>query len=163
LLFKESEANGNLLHYGDGFERVSNPSTFADMMEPAEAARYQEYWGWKYAESAPIEIPSNGTIKIQSKTGYEQIQYKWSDGSYKYDARWHTRTPGAPAEQGNTWVIERITSGNANGQNKVKHILTGEGEWTTRGEWQDAITARQNRTATDYQNNLLKGGHWPAP
>ena len=89
--------------------------------------QYKEYWGWKYAEISPIEIPSNATMKIQSKTGYEQIQYKWSDGTYKYDARWHTRTPGAPAEQGNTWGVERTTPGNAHGQNKVKHILTGEG------------------------------------
>lgn len=139
------------------------PGTFADMMEPAEAARYQEYWGWKYAETSPIEIPSNATMKIQSKTGYDQIQFKWSDGNYKYDARWHTRTPGAPAEQGSTWVIERITPGNVNGQRSVSYILTGEDEWTPRKVWQDAITARQNGVATDAQNDILKGGHWPAP
>jgi len=98
--------------------------TFADMMEPAEATRYKEYWGWKYAETAPIEIPKNATMKIQFKTGYDQIQYKWSDGTYKYDARWHTRTPGAPDNQGNTWVVP----GNANGQRSVSNILTNTNE-----------------------------------
>lgn len=40
--------------------------------------------------------------------GYEQISYKWNDGTYKYEVRWHTRTSGgAPEGQGNTWVIQR--------------------------------------------------------
>ena len=151
------------MFFSQGIEGANKPSTFADIMEPIEALRYQEYWGWKYAETSPIKIPSNATIKIQSKTGYDQIQFKWFDGNYKYDARWHTRTLGAPPEQGNTWVIERITPGNANGQRSVKHILTGEGEWTLRKVWQDAILARQNGVATEAQNDLLKGGHWPAP
>ena len=151
------------MFFSQGIEGANKPSTFADIMEPIEALRYQEYWGWKYAETSPIKIPSNATIKIQSKTGYDQIQFKWFDGNYKYDARWHTRTLGAPPEQGNTWVIERITPGNANGQRSVKHILTGEGEWTPRKVWQDAILARQNGVATEAQNDLLKGGHWPAP
>ncbi len=39
--------------------------------------------------------------------GYEQISYKWNDGTYKYEVRWHTRTSVAPEVQGNTWVIQR--------------------------------------------------------
>ncbi|WP_143318543.1 hypothetical protein [Clostridium sp. HBUAS56017] len=164
---KYTDEVGTLVKHGDEFEDLikggGKAGTLADMMEPAEAARYQEYWGWKYAETSPIEIQSNAKMKIQSKTGYDQIQFKWSDNNYKYDSRWHTRTPGAPPEQGNTWVIERITPGNANGQRSVSHILTGEGEWTPRKVWQDAITARQNGVATEAQNDILKGGHWPAP
>ena len=44
--------------------------------------------------------------------GYEQISYKWNDGTYKYEVRWHTRTSGAPEGQGNTWVIQRTIPGN---------------------------------------------------
>ncbi len=143
--------------------RGARDGSFADMMDADEAIRYQQYWGRKYGETAPISIPSDATMKIQSKTGYDQIQFKWSDGTYKYDARWHTRTPGAPAEQGNTWAVERITPGNANGQRSVSHILTGKNTWTPRNEWQDAITARQNGAANDIQNKLLEDGHWPAP
>ncbi|MBW7475224.1 hypothetical protein K0T92_10745 [Paenibacillus oenotherae] len=115
------------------------------------------------AQSSPISIPSTAAIKVQTKTGYQQIQFKWSDGYYKYELRWHTRTPGAPINQGNTWVIERTTPGNTTGQSRTYHIYTGGNQWTPRHEWQAAITARQNGTATAAQNKMLENGHWPAP
>ncbi|MBE3650364.1 hypothetical protein GXB80_22600, partial [Paenibacillus polymyxa] len=115
------------------------------------------------SQSSPISIPPTASVKIQSKTGYEQIQFKWSDGYYKYEGRWHTRTPGAPQNQGNTWVIERTTPGNTTGQQRTYHILTGDNQWTPRHEWQTAINARKNGTATAEQNKMLENGHWPAP
>ncbi len=66
-----------------------------------------------YRERVPIiSIPEGVKGKAQSKNGYEQISYKWKDGDYKYEARWHTRTPDAPENQGRTWVIERVKPGN---------------------------------------------------
>ncbi|MDF2869629.1 MAG: hypothetical protein K0R05_1204 [Anaerocolumna sp.] len=115
------------------------------------------------AKTAPTSIPSNATIKVQSKTGYDQISYKWSDGTYKFEARWHTKTPGAPTGQGNTWVVERTTPGTPTGQKAVTHILTGDSVWTSRNDWQQAITAFQNDIATEAQKTLLERGHWVAP
>lgn len=115
------------------------------------------------ANSSPIKIPSSANIVEQTKTGYNQIKYTWSDGTYKFEARWHTRTPGAPAGQGDTWVVTRTTPGNATGQQKVQHIMTGENQWTPMKQWQDAVTARQNGTATLQQQQLLDSGHWPVP
>jgi BMFP domain-containing protein YqiC len=115
------------------------------------------------ANSSPIKIPSSANIVEQTKTAYNQIKYTWSDGTYKFEARWHTRTPGAPAGQGDTWVVTRTTPGNAAGQQKVQHIMTGENQWTPMKQWQDAVTARQNGTATLQQQQLLDSGHWPAP
>lgn len=115
------------------------------------------------AKTAPTSIPSNATVKVQSKTGYDQISYKWSDGTYKYEARWHTKTPGAPTGQGNTWVVERTTPGTPTGQKAVTHILTGDSVWTSRYDWQQAITAFQNDIATEAQKTLLESGHWVAP
>lgn len=114
-------------------------------------------------KSSPLEIPSTAKVTKQAKTGYEQIKYNWSDDVYKYEARWHTRTPGAPKDQGNTWVITRTTPGKVTGQLKVQHVMTGGNEWTTMNEWQKAVTARQNRDTTPDQLSLLDRGHWPAP
>jgi hypothetical protein len=139
--------------------------------EVAEAAGTRKFttaadWNGKTGElanTAPMRIPDDATIKVQAKTGYDQISYKWSDGTYKYEARWHTKTPGAPEGQGNTWVVERTTPGTTTGQQKVTHILTGDGQWTSRVDWQQAIKDFQNGTATKAQETLLENGHWVAP
>ena len=49
----------------------------------------------RYRKKAPIEIPDTAKYKAKSMAdGYEQISYKWNDGTYKYEVRWHTRTSG---------------------------------------------------------------------
>ena len=45
--------------------------------------------------------------KEETKNGYVQVKYTWKKGDYSYTSRWHTRTPNAPREQGNSWVVER--------------------------------------------------------
>ena len=115
------------------------------------------------AKTAPIKIPENATVKSGAKAaGYDQISYKWTEGGYKYEVRWHTKTPGAPAGRGNTWVVSRVTQGNPTGQRRVIHIMVGN-TWVTRHEWQAAITAYQNGTMTAAQKAMLKAGHWLAP
>ncbi len=79
--------------------------------------------------------------------GYEQISYKWNDGTYKYEVRWHTRTSGLPEGQGNTWVIQRTIPGNG-GKKPSTQFLIGENEWVEGWKWYDAISARKNGTAT---------------
>ena len=114
------------------------------------------------AKTSPIEIPVNAQIKLQNKIGYDQISFKWSNGEFKYEARWHTRTPGAPSDQGNTWVVMRIKPGIA-GQPKLTYYMTGINEWTTGHDWFAAIKARQLGNSTDVQISLLDRGHWEAP
>ncbi|MBA4538083.1 hypothetical protein H1Z61_13305 [Bacillus aquiflavi] len=117
----------------------------------------------KYSKNSPIKIPENAIIKAQSKTGYEQISYKWIEGGKKYEVRWHTRTPGAPKNQGNTYVVERTLPGNPNGQRKKKQILVGEDTWVSKHVWQQAIADRQKGKSTPQQNEILENGHWKAP
>ena len=80
LLFKESEANGNLLHYGDGFEVVSNPKVVRD--GAARAAEYSKNWGNAslndvIKEYAPNSIPtttsSGKTIYTNPETGIQIV------------------------------------------------------------------------------------------
>lgn len=111
----------------------------------------------------PISIPENATIKASSKVGYEQISYKWSDASgIKFEARWHTQTPGAPATNGTTWVVQKSIPGTSTGQQKAIYMLVGENKWCTAYEWQKAIFANSNGTATIEQQLLLESGHWAA-
>ena len=128
---------------------------FSDMTE-SEIAKIVE----RYRKKAPIEIPDTAKYKAKSMAdGYEQISYKWNDGTYKYEVRWHTRTSGAPEGQGNTWVIQRTIPGNG-GKKPSTQFLIGENEWVEGWKWYDAISARKNGTATQEQIELLDKGHW---
>ena len=118
-----------------------------------------ELSGKNLTDTSPINIPSTASVKFQNKTGYQQVQYKWSDGTYSYKARWHTRTPGAPINQGNTWVIERKIPGQG-ATLPVNEVMTGQNTWTRYKDWFDAITARKNGTATTLQDQLLESRHW---
>jgi hypothetical protein len=105
---REASNYKQFAEFENGFKGGSNPEIFkfSEMSEDEIAKIVKVYRG-----KAPIEIPEAAKIKTQSKVGYEQISYKWNDGTYKYEARWHTRTPEAPIEQGNTWVIQRTRPG----------------------------------------------------
>ena len=111
---------------------------------------------------APIKIPSNATVKVQAKKGYDQISFKWIENGQNYEVRWHTKTPGAPEGQGNTWVVSRVTPGTPTGQVRAGHILVGDA-WIPKYQWQDVINAYRNGIATQEQLQLLKDGHWQAP
>ena len=113
-----------------------------------------------YRENAPIKIPESASVKVQSMTnGYEQIKYEWSAKGYAYEVRWHTRTPGAPVDQGNTWVVRKRLPGEG-GRMPQNLYKIGENEWVTGKMWHDAVTARSAGTATTEQIEILNKGHW---
>lgn len=45
---------------------------------------------------------------------------------------------------------------------RTEHILAGD-TWIPKYQWQDAINAYRNGTATQEQLQLLKDEHWQAP
>lgn len=104
-----TEGTGNVAEdVGKIVESGGKIFKFSDMTE-SEIVKIVE----RYRKKAPIEIPDTAKYKAKSMAdGYEQISYKWNDGTYKYEVRWHTRTSGAPEGQGNTWVIQRTIPGN---------------------------------------------------
>ncbi len=111
---------------------------------------------------SPIEIPENATVNAQSKNGYQQVKYKWSDEAYNYEARWHTETPGAAQyDRGATWVVTRTIPGNANGVQKVVEVKVGD-SWVDETTWNQAVKANQAGTATEEQKKMLQDGHFQA-
>ena len=151
-----TEGTGNVAEdVGKIVESGGKIFKFSDMTE-SEVVKIVE----RYRKKAPIEIPDTAKYKAKSMAdGYEQISYKWNDGTYKYEVRWHTRTSGAPEGQGNTWIIQRTIPGNG-GKKPSTQFLIGENEWVEGWKWYDAISARKNGTATQEQIELLDKGHW---
>ena len=119
-------------------------------------------------KSSPIEIPSNATIKKQEKKGYHQVKYLWEENGYRMESRWHTRTPNAPPEQGNTWVVTRRRPGIGAGKNarpnKTEVLVGPKGKehWVDQKVWNKAICDQKAGEATEEQKEMLKNGHWKA-
>lgn len=111
---------------------------------------------------SPVNIPEKTKVIAQSKNGYQQIKYKWNDGNYNYEARWHTETPGAAQyDRGTTWVVTKTTPGNANGVQKVVEVKVGD-SWVNESVWNQAVKANQSGTATEAQKQILQNGHYQA-
>lgn len=124
---------------------------------------HTQYLKNELSKLSPIKIPSNATIKEEKKNGYDQVKYTWQKGEYSYTSRWHTRTPNAPKEQGESWVVQRDKPGIGYGKNArpgEHDILVGKNKWISKRVWQDAIRARKNGTITQEQKELLDNGHW---
>lgn len=117
----------------------------------------------KISVTSPLKIPKSAKVQMQQKTGYEQIKYTWSKDNYNYTSRWHTRTPNAPITQVNSWVVERKLPGIGYGKNQrvgVHEVLIGKNTWIAKKEWDLAIKARKQGTATKLQKEILDNGHW---
>ena len=112
---------------------------------------------------SPLDIPENATINAKSMNkGYQQIKYNCSDGTYKYESRGHTETPGAVKyDRGTTWVVTRTITGNAQGQIRGTEYLVGD-NWINEDIWNAAERANMAGKATQEQMNLLEAGHWLA-
>lgn len=128
-----------------------------------DSEKHKDYIENTLPKTSPIKIPSSATIKEEQKNGYDQVKYTWEKGDYSYTSRWHTRTPNAPKEQGDSWVVQHDQTGIGYGKNvrPAKHeILVGKNKWVSKKEWQAAIRARKNGTATNEQKEMLDNGHW---
>jgi hypothetical protein len=152
---------------------IGTPGTQTSMEQSAlkrisadtENAVHSQYLKEILPGSSPLKVPSDARITEQQKDGYKQVKYQWSRGDYNYTSRWHTRTPGAPLSQGDSWVVERHKPGIGSGPNARKatrEILIGKDKWVSKAEWDKAVRARKNGTATQAQKEMLDHGHWKA-
>lgn len=125
-----------------------------------------DYLKYELPKTSPMPVPHNATIKSEyKKNGYEHVSYKWSDGEYNYESRWHTHTPGAPEYSQETWVVERIRPGIGAGKNARprihEYLIKGQG-WVSDALWNKAKGARKKGRENKEQRELLDNGHWNA-
>ena len=114
---------------------------------------------------SPVKIPEGATKKIEvKKNGYYQIKYEWpGDDGFNYTSRWHTRPPNSPADQMDTFVVERKIPGIGYGKNQrspVEEVLIGENKWVSKADWDAARAARRRKRLTKEQEEMLYNGHW---
>jgi len=126
-------------------------------------------------KKSPIPIPENVIPLLEyTSKGYDQIVYKWNDGTYNYEVRWHTATPNAPKTPPN-WRVDRIKPGFAGGKDPitgekiqgypaVKEVLVcpenSSPYYVSMKDWKAAHKAYLKNTATQEQLDMLKWGHY---
>ena len=169
------------MHGSDSGQATGTTGSAQTTIEQAEYSRKvaeieaklearQDYLKNVLPKSSPIRIPGDAQIKEEAKEGYDQVKYTWKTGDYKYESRWHTRTPNAPANQGDSWVVSRTVPGIGSGPNarqKKTEILvgktdSGQNKWVDKKVWDAAVHARKNGTCTKEQKEMLDNGHWKA-
>ncbi|MCD8307289.1 MAG: hypothetical protein LUD51_03565 [Clostridia bacterium] len=140
------------------------------LADKISAEEKRDFYMNKLAKSCPLSIPSDAEIEYQTKNGYMQVAYTFSDDNAKYTCRWHTRNLNAmnKTKKACYWVIEKHVMGKGYGKDYHPagwYVLTGisnNGEpiWTTEVEWRKARNANYNNHATEGQKELLESGHW---
>ena len=158
-------ASGSNSGVSNGNQTTTNNAALKEQVAKNEKLFSENYVKEVLPQSSPLKIPKSATVSQQKKDGYDQVKYSWFRGKYKYISRWHTRTPNAPADQGNTWVAERRKPGIGYGPNArkaVNEVLVGKNKWVSKKEWNAAVYANKKGTATEKQKEMLKNGHWKA-
>ena len=108
--------------------------------------------------TSPLVIPSSAKITIQDKDSYIQVKYQWTRIEYKYLSRWHTRTPNAPIDEGDSWCVERQLPGIGAGPNArpaKREVLVGENEWVPKERWDAAIRDKKNGKLIEEKKKML--------
>ena len=98
-----SQAKGTIGSAQTDLEQMEYAQKAAEAEE--QLAAHQNYLQNELPVSSPLKVPEKAEIKEEPKAGYDQVKYIWSRGEYKYESRWHTRTPKAPVNQGASWVV----------------------------------------------------------
>ena len=157
---KTAKTADNIIDTAKAVDKVTDAAKAAD--NARDIGRISEKAG-VIAKRSPIKIPQKAKVQIQAKNGYSQIKYTWESRNYQYTSRWHSRTPNAPKDQVDSWVVERRIPGIGYGKNvrpKREEVLVGKNKWISKRDWNEAITARKNGTATKQQKEWLDNGHW---
>ncbi len=160
--------SSGLVHGTSGTQTTLEQNELAKKENELERQTKEKYLKDTLPRSSPLSIPKNASIVAKRKSGYDQVKYTWKSGNFEYISRWHTRTPNAPSNQNESWVVERIYHGIGfgNGARQKKHDIlvgktkSGKYKWVSKSEWDRAVYARKHGTATQEQKEMLDNGHW---
>ena len=115
----------------------------------------------KLADKCPFMIPDHATAKDNNKPTYKQKIFTWTEKDKKtgreteYQVRWHERTPNAPKENGETWVVTREDKT----RKQIDFLLMRDGkeQWISEKKWREAMRERQKGSNTG--QSILDTGH----
>lgn len=77
----------------------------------------------KLRSYAPWPIPKTAKAEIEEKAeGYLQVKFSWTKDSWRYEARYHEKTPQAKLITYPSWRLDRIRPGKGYGPDHAPRI-----------------------------------------
>jgi hypothetical protein len=115
-------------------------------------------------QTAPWPIPAGARVSNQVKVGYSQVQYTWQKQGWRYEARWHERTPHARLITRPSWRLDRVRPGKGYGPDAAPRLvqtLVGK-QWLPIRQLRYCARRYNDGIATPAEIHLLQIAH-PAP
>ncbi|MGM9883048.1 MAG: hypothetical protein ACI31K_02605 [Limosilactobacillus reuteri] len=111
--------------------------------------------------NAPWPIPQNADHQVQLKNGYHQVKYTWEKDDWRYEARWHERTPNAQLITYPSWRLDCVRPGKGYGPTATPRLAeTWAGDhWVSVSRVRYAAARYHHGCATPADINLLKATH----
>lgn len=115
-------------------------------------------------QTAPWPVPSNAQITLEQKQGYQQLKYVWHKDSWRYEARFHNKTPNAQLITYPSWRLDRIHSGKGFGPNhapRIEESLVGT-KWVKTRLIRYCAYQINHGKANKKQIEIMKKAHFKA-
>lgn len=142
-------------------KEITKPSNSVKIKEGGKNTKKLSKLDRQLADKCPFTIPNHANVVENNKSTYKQKIFSWIEKDKRtgreieYEARWHERTPNAPKENGETWVITRKDKKTK----QIDYLLMQDGkeEWVSVQKWKKAIEER--KAGNDTEQSILDKGH----
>jgi RHS repeat-associated protein len=120
----------------DAFNKDILPNKGNQNVNIEDKGQYKDYYTYEIGghkvdlKTSPIEIPVTAETIGAFKPGkgingigndpFFQVEFKWKQGEWTYNSRWHSERQGAPEGAGKPWAVTRSKEGNRGGSTYVE-------------------------------------------
>lgn len=113
-------------------------------------------------KKAPWIIPEDAQITYEKKQGYQQIKFIWQAQQWRYEARFHNKTPLARLIKYPSWRLDRTRPGKGFGPDhapRIEETLVGT-NWLKSSYVRFCARQVSHNVATDKQIQIIKLAHF---
>lgn len=113
-------------------------------------------------KNAPWLIPEDAQLTYEQKQGYQQIKFTWQAQHWRYEARFHNKTPLARLITYPSWRLDRTKPGKGFGPDhapRIEETLVGK-KWIKSSYVRYCASQVSNNVANDEQIQVIKLAHF---
>lgn len=111
---------------------------------------------------SPWPIPEGSKTQIEQKPeGYWQVKFSWVKNSWRYEARYHEKTPKAKLITYPSWRLDRIRPGKGYGPDhapRISQTRVGD-QWLSTSYVRYCARQLNHGLASNRQTEIIKLAH----